>query len=179
MLFQTGYLTVKDRVASLYTLGYPNEEVRQSMSELLLSAFSHQREVSGLIFKMYEYLSVQRYDSFVEVLNSLLSGVPYEVFMERYESFYHAIFYLAFSMLGVYALSEVHTSRGRIDVVVEIGRWVYVIEFKVGEGGGEEALRQIKERGYYQRYMHRGKEVVLMGLGCYQKQVKEIRVEKV
>jgi len=42
LLFQTGYLTVKEYDARkrLYTLSYPNQEVKESMLEYLIGAFS-------------------------------------------------------------------------------------------------------------------------------------------
>ena len=59
---------------------------------------------------------------------------------------------------------EVRTARGRIDAVVEVGERVYIFEFKLG-GSEEEALRQIKERGYAEKYRGEGKEIVLVGVG--------------
>jgi hypothetical protein len=53
-----------------------------------------------------------------------------------------------------------------------------VIEFKVN-GSAADAIAQIKTKGYYQKYLHQNKEVVLIGLGCADKEVKELVVETV
>lgn len=48
---------------------------------------------------------------------------------------------------GFYVKAEYHTSRGRIDLVLQTDRYIYVMEFKLN-GTAEEALRQIEDKGY-------------------------------
>ncbi|WP_250632533.1 ATP-binding protein [Rhodoflexus caldus] len=178
LLFQTGYLTIREKFGSTYVLGYPNEEVRHALLEWMLADFSHYRSVHGVIFNMVRYLKSRNYEQFQDALNTLLANIPYEQFMERYEAFYHAIFFMAFSLMQTYTQTEVQTAKGRIDVVVHTPDAFFVIEFKVN-GSAAEALAQIKTKGYHQKYLHQNREVVLIGLGCAEKEVKEMQIEVV
>jgi phosphoserine phosphatase len=177
LLFQTGYLTIKGRDAGTYTLGYPNREVRDSLQEWMLAEWSQREGVHPVVRSLVRHLGARRYDDFRGALNSLLAQVPHEQFMERYEAFYHAIFFLAFSLAGAYAQAEAHSARGRLDAVVRTGGAIFVIEFKVN-GGAAEALAQIRSRGYHQQYLHQGLPVILLGVGCADREVKELLVEE-
>ena len=42
---------------------------------------------------------------------------------------------------------EYHTARGRVDLVLQTDRFIYVMEFEL-DGTAEEALRQINEKRY-------------------------------
>ncbi|MDW8205529.1 MAG: PD-(D/E)XK nuclease domain-containing protein, partial [Cytophagales bacterium] len=74
--------------------------------------------------------------------------------------------------------TEVQTAKGRIDVVVHTAEAFFVIEFKVN-GSAAEAIAQIKARDYHRKYLHHNKQVILIGLGCADKQVKELITETV
>jgi hypothetical protein len=129
--------------------------------------------VHPIVRNMVRYLKARDYEQFQDALNTLLANIPYEQFMERYEAFYHAIFFMAFSLMQTYTQTEVQTAKGRIDVVVHTPDAVFVIEFKVN-GSAADAITQIKIKGYYQKYLHQNKEVVLIGVGCADKEVKEL-----
>jgi Holliday junction resolvase-like predicted endonuclease len=88
--------------------------------------------------------------------------------------------YLVLALLGVDVRGEVRTNRGRIDLVVEAGEVVWVIEVKI-RGSGVDALRQIEDRGYVERYVGRGKKVKKIGIvfDVYDRNVKEWDVEEV
>ena len=59
--------------------------------------------------------------------------------------------------------AECWTNRGRVDAVVETPCGIYVFEFKLN-GTAEEALAQIKEKGYHEKYLRSGKKVTLAGV---------------
>ena len=63
------------------------------------------------------------------------------------ELHYENVLFIVFKLLGFYTRAEYHTSQGRVDLVVQTDRFVYVMEFKL-DGTAEEALQQIEERGY-------------------------------
>ncbi len=67
------------------------------------------------------------------------------------------------SASGVNAQSEVITSRGRIDLVVEFDDKIYIIEFKCGQSA-KAGLKQIKEKGYAEIIQKTGKKLILMGI---------------
>jgi phosphoserine phosphatase len=178
LLFQTGYLTIKERDMGTFILRYPNQEVKDSLLQFMLRDLSGQESVHPIVRNMVRYLKARDYEQFQDALNTLLANIPYEQFMERYEAFYHAIFFMAFSLMQTYTQTEVQTAKGRIDVVVHTPDAFFVIEFKVN-GSAADAMAQIKTKGYYQKYLHQNKEVVLIGLGCADKEVKELITESI
>jgi hypothetical protein len=64
---------------------------------------------------------------------------------------------------GADVISEDPTNIGRIDAVVETGNKIYIMEFKMGSE--QEALEQIKRMKYYEKYLSKDKEIVLIGIG--------------
>lgn len=75
-----------------------------------------------------------------------MAGTPYELIRDL-ELHYQNVLFIVFRLVGFYTRVEYHTSRGRIDLVLQTDRFVYVMEFKL-DGTAEEALRQIAERRY-------------------------------
>ena len=73
VLFQTGYITIKDIKDRFYLLGYPNQEVKNSFLKHLLSSFT--QELSGkegsLFLKLAKYLEEDAFESFFNTVNSI------------------------------------------------------------------------------------------------------------
>ena len=97
---------------------------------------------------------------FANIDPSINSGHTYDLQLNR-EKYYQTVFYLIFLLLGVHVTAEVKTNRGRIDTVIELGDRVFVFEFKL-DGSAAEALAQIREHAYYQKYRKPGKRVTLI-----------------
>ncbi|WP_338415885.1 PD-(D/E)XK nuclease domain-containing protein, partial [uncultured Sphaerotilus sp.] len=76
-----------------------------------------------------------------------------------------SVFYSHFAALGLDIRVEDTTNHGRIDMAVEFGTAVWVFEFKVVELVPQgQALQQIKDRGYADKYLGRGGPVHLVGV---------------
>lgn len=149
MLYQTGYLTIKeyDRVLHLYTLGYPNKEVKIGFTQGLLAQYKNRQMTgSGFVAKFYAAMYEHDIDSALVLMQSYLAGIPYDL-ENKTEKHYQTIIYLVFSLLGYYTQAEVKSAAGRADAVCHTKDRIYVFEFKV-DGSAEEALRQIDEKGY-------------------------------
>ena len=159
MLYQTGYLTIKeyDRDLHLYTLGYPNKEVKIGFTQGLLAQYKNQ-EITGSGFVAQFYASMYRHDidKALTLMQSYLAGIPYDL-ENKSEKHFQTIIYLIFSLLGYYTQAEVKSAVGRADAVCRTKDRVYVFEFKV-DGSAEEALRQIDEKGYLIPYRFEGTE---------------------
>ena len=159
VLYQTGYLTIKDydRRTRLYTLGYPNEEVRIGFSQCLLAGYNHDYS-TGSIFVAQFFTAMDNNDinGALERLQSFLAGIPYDL-ENKSEKHFQTIIYLIFSLLGYYTKAEVKSAIGRADAVCWTKDRVFVFEFKV-DGSAEEALRQIDEKGYMIPYKFEGSE---------------------
>ena len=82
------------------------------------------------------------------------------------------------SASGMNVKSEVLTSRGRIDLVVEFSGKIYIMEFKCGQSA-KAGLRQIRKKGYAEKYKKSGKKLILMGINFSpeKRNVKEWEIE--
>ena len=166
LLFQTGYLTVKkyDPKTRLYTLGYPNREVKESMLEYLLGAFAKLEPGLGSkpVQDARRALQTENFELLKDTLNKILYNIPHQLYEDK-ERVYHLLIHIFFDYIGIDIHSEVNTARGRADVLVELDDKVYAMEFKIDQSA-EEALRQIKERGYLDRYRSSGKKLIALGI---------------
>ncbi|MBP5644508.1 MAG: ATP-binding protein [Bacteroidales bacterium] len=175
LLYQSGYLTIKDydRPSQLYTLSIPNQEVRIGFVDGLmptyigLEGFDVQ---AGFAVKFWRALCKRDIDQAMQEMKAYLAGIPYvEGFQKKlaeaknYEGFYEYTFYLIFSMLNVYARTQVKCAGGRIDFVVQMPDTVYVFELKVS-GTAREALDQINGKGYALPYGTDSRRVVKVGV---------------
>ncbi|MEY4540869.1 MAG: hypothetical protein RLZZ306_2626 [Bacteroidota bacterium] len=184
LMFQTGYLTFKsyDEEGDIYTLGFPNKEVKKSYLEILLDAVLEYPNEQGIVLvnEMRKALLVGNIDKLERILNSLFKSLPYELWQKENEHFYHAIIHLTFTLLGVYVQSEVQTSDGRMDALIRMKDYIYCIEFKLDESA-EKAIQQIKDKGYLQPFAHEGKRLIAVGINfsSEKKKIEEFRWEEV
>ena len=165
LMFQTGYLTIKDVVQEggklLYKLDYPNFEVRDSFLAEVLDSFAGMEAGESYIYRMANQLQAGEIDPVMETMQVFFANVSYDLHL-NYEKYYQTIFFVIFELLKFKVQAEVTTNRGRIDVAVEVERFIYLFEFKLS-GTKEEALQQIKDKQYYQKYLDRGKDIILVG----------------
>lgn len=183
LMFQTGYLTIKsyNPMSDVYELGYPNHEVRKSYIEVLMSSYCQSDMGYGVVYvdKIRQLLEQGDIARLEEMLNTIFKSLPYELWQRENEHFYHAIVHLIFSLLGVYVQSEVQTSDGRMDALIRLSKYVYCIEFKLDESA-EQALAQIKSKGYLQAFAAEGKKLVGIGINfsSQQKKVEGLKWEE-
>ena len=180
VLFQTGYLTLKEHIVeNVYQLGYPNKEVENSMVELLLAQYTKKQpaQTTNLLLQLKESFDTNDLENVFVDLNALFADIPYQIFDAKREKYYHSVIFLTFKHLGYYATSEVSTSRGRIDAVVETQNSIYILEFKVNDTA-QNALKQIKEKKYADKYLNQNKKIILIGVSFEDKAIKEYVVEE-
>ena len=167
ILFQGGYLTIKEDLDSMrrYTLDYPNEEVRQTFMESLLVAYSFSQPISPgtRIDRLFEAFNSRELPAVMQIIDTSLAAVPYQLWQRQSEAMFHAILHTTFSVLGLYTSSEVSSARGRADIVVEVPKYIYIIELKLG-GTAADALAQIEARGYTAPYADDAREVIKLGI---------------
>ncbi len=164
LLFQTGYLTIKDYdyEMGIYVLSYPNKEVRYSFLEILY------KEISGdttenIYVKIGETLRRGDIDKCIEIIKSIFSSISYTLGSKLNEAQFHSLFYLMLNAGGAPADMELLTSRGRIDMVVEYKDRIYIIEFKCNQSS-DKAISQIEDKGYAEKYLSKDKEIYLVGI---------------
>ena len=172
ILFQSGYLTLKDydERLGLYKLGFPNDEVKYGFLDNLVPAYtSISKDASGLfIGNFIRDLRDKKLDSFMKRMYTACAGLPYSLAskenVQMRERDYQIAFYIIFSLMGQFVQTEVVSSKGRADCVVHTDDTVYIFEFKLmGSGTPKEAIQQIKEKGYAEPYKTSGKKIVLIG----------------
>jgi len=166
MIYQSGYLTVKDydKEYDLYTLGFPNEEVRYGFLEYLIPYYTAvTTDASGFhITKFCKELQACDTDAFMERLKVFFADIPYEL-NNKNEKHYQAIFYVIFSLMGQYVKTEVSSSKGRADAVVKTKDYIYVFEFKLNDTA-EAAIAQIDDKGYLIPYQLDERKLVKIGV---------------
>ena len=150
MIYQSGYLTIKgyDREFGIYRLGFPNREVEEGFMKYLLPFYANTDKVDSSfhIQKFVREIRSGDYDSFFRRLQSFFADTPYELVRDL-ELHYQNVLFIVFKLIGFYVKAEYHTSEGRIDLVLQTDRFIYLMEFKLN-GTVDEALRQINEKGY-------------------------------
>ena len=104
---------------------------------------------------------------FVTLLNSIIKSIPYLIYKEKFnEGYFHSFFHVALTLIGMRPLSEVATSDGRIDMVIDCSKAIYIMEFKYSPNDKDlsnDALDQIKDKKYYQPYIIQQKTIVGIG----------------
>ena len=168
LLFQTGYLTITGRDEldhQAYYLDYPNLEVRQSLQTLLLRSITSEDDFDtrARANRMTKALLANDLPQFFVHFNALLAGVPYDLWNRDGEFVFHAVFYLAFELIGVPIMVEVHTKHGRADAVVELPEAVYGFEFKA-DASVRSALEQIYQRSYLAPFRGSGRRLIAVGV---------------
>lgn len=166
MIYQSGYLTIKDydERFRLYTLGYPNEEVRYGFLNFVAPFYTCVPAVdtSFYIGKFINELESGQVDAFLTRMRAFFADFPYELNV-RTEKHYQVVFYLIFKLMGQFTQTEVRSAQGRADAVVWTSNYIYVFEFKL-DGSAEEALKQIDDKGYLIPYTTDERQLIKVGV---------------
>ena len=151
MLYQSGYLTIKNFDGFAYTIGFPNEEVRLGFLKALMPYYAMDDVVDNDMFtlRFTKALREGNLDDALVLIRAFLSGIPYNAERQD-ENHYKTVLFLIFKLCTPYVVhTEERSAAGRADAVVETADTVYVFEFKLdGNGTVADALRQIDSKGY-------------------------------
>lgn len=179
LLFQTGYLTIKDKKLPFmgglpeYTLSYPNNEVRYSlMSYLLENYLTDDRQERGSV---YDALLVNDFTALERRFRALFDGISHQNHtkntLAEYEGYYASVMYAFLCSLSLDTRAEESSSKGRVDIALRFTlpdgqKQVYIFEFKMVKGteGDGSALRQIKEKDYSAPYRDGQHRIFLIGM---------------
>jgi hypothetical protein len=166
LMYQTGYLTIKgyNDKTQIYTLSYPNREVKESFLRGLSGYFVSpgQKNTAVFVAQLDEAFRNNDLNGVFIVLKTFYANIDYEIKLS-YEKYYQTVFYLLFTLLGYHAEVENHTNDGRMDAVIKTSTHIYVIEFKLDKTA-KEALQQIKDREYLQKFALDQRQKVLIGV---------------
>ena len=166
LLYQTGYLTISayDEKAKLYTLDFPNAEVKDTFNKYLFMSLSQTNlpTIESTISQLKHALNDTNIPLFCTILQSLFAHIPYSLDAKD-EQFYHKFFQLLCNLFAIDAQSEVLTDKGRIDMVATTATHIFIFEFKL-HADAQAALTQIEEKRYYEKYLLSNKKVGLVGI---------------
>ena len=183
LLFQTGYLTIKSIApdGDVYELSYPNREVKASLLDGLLSTYREipSEDSAALVTDIKTALNSGDIKGLTVQLNTLIASIPYDHWNAKTESIFTVLTVLTFKLVGIYVYTEVHSSRGRCDVLVKTDKYIYVMELKL-DGTAGEALAQIKSKGYLQPHAADPRSKLAVGISFSSKtrEVAEYLVEE-
>jgi hypothetical protein len=167
LLFQTGYLTIKDYSESsgIYTLSFPNDEVKGAFINYISGYFTpiKQEFIPNYIVELQMALEQGNIIECLNIIKVFFANIEYDLHIQH-ERYYQTIFYIIFTLLGISIEAEVKTNQGRIDAVVKTKTGIYIFEFKLF-ASAESAMQQMKDKKYYQKYLLDERKIILIGAG--------------
>ncbi len=152
LLYFAGYLTIGGSDEDAISLVFPNREVASSFSEnLLVRYMKDDIEEGSLIIKLGRTFRHGDTEGFMGAVNEYFNAFSYDLIGGERERFFHIAFHGIFVMLRLLAISEDRGLYGRSDETVLYGNDLWIFELKVN-GSAEDALKQIDEKRYTEKY---------------------------
>lgn len=165
MLYQSGYLTIKDYNPEFFTykLEFPNNEVRYGLLEFMASFYTSvtEKDIPFNIVRFVTELRTGKTDAFMKRLRAFFASMSYEL-SDDTERHYQAVFYIILTLLGQFTQAEIRSCHGRADAIVKTQDYIYIFEFKLN-GTAEEAIKQINDKGYLIPYTTDSRKLVKVG----------------
>ena len=168
LLYQSGYITIKDydRETTLYTLDFPNKEIKVGLFQSLLPNYiegMYAQNGGVTIARMSALIRKKQMDEALQLLQTFLGTVPY-CNVTNYEGHYQQMLFIIFSLLTNFVVDvEVHTPKGRVDIVLLTQTDLYIIELKLNKDA-QNAMQQINLKNYRQRFALSGKPITKVGI---------------
>ena len=100
-------------------------------------------------------------------LQSFFADTTYEVIREQ-ELHYENVLFIVFKLVGFYTKVEYHTNNGRVDLILQTDKFIYIMEFKLN-GTAEEALQQINNKRYALPFEADGRKLFKIGINFSEK----------
>ena len=172
VLYQSGYLTIKDRkrigTNNVFTLGFPNAEVRKGFADCLFKHVAGKkvdsRKTSALQMAYYDFQETNNLPTFIEAIKTFFAAVPYEWEKDnKNEHYYHALLFTLFMSFGADVRAEDAGAQGQADITLLMPKGIYVTELKYDKDV-QEALDQIDRKGYAKKYALDGRPVTKVGI---------------
>ena len=172
ILYQSGYLTIRNckkyDFDVVYTLGFPNTEVRKGFAECLFRHVTARhldtRQSSSLQMAYYDFRETDDLPAFIEAIKAFFASVPYHWAQDNQnEHHYHALLYTLLVAFGADVRAEEPTAKGRSDLTLLMPKGIYIMEIKY-DHTAQEALDQINRKGYANKYALDGRPVTKIGI---------------
>jgi hypothetical protein len=161
-----------------YHLKIPNREVQQSIFGVFADYLSKIFNANVYINGMIRSLLANNFAEFEKHVKSLFASIPYHNFtgakLYEYEGYYVSVFYAYVKSLGVEVIGEDVTNKGKIDLTLNMPEAIFIFEFKTDMQG---SLRQIKDKGYHEKYLSLSKPIYLVGIEFSSRERNVVKVE--
>ena len=164
VLYQSGYLTIKDYDDGIYFLGIPNREVRTGLGESL-TEYTDIEPIERKDYLRLAYRKLVRHgdlDGFMSRLTDFLHSIPYDATVAS-EKHYQSVLYAVLASFGADVMAEDRTSDGRADIVLRLPQDIYVIELKYGKTL-DAAMEQLHRKDYAAKWRGDGRRIRLLGM---------------
>ena len=169
-LYQSGYLTIKGYDDGVSILGFPNFEVRKALYRVVVPALtmkSNSEVVSAQSF-LRKMMQDGNTAEAKKALKALIADVPYsnkKMASMDMEERYRLIMSTIFRALGFRVEVERMLATGRIDMIVEVPSYIYVMELKLSNNGGISAAEsQMKEKSYTEPFKADKRKVIALAV---------------
>ena len=186
LFYQSGYLTIKgyNPRSGMYTLGYPNEEVKVGLMRILIPFYVQSDPVpaSNACWDISEALLDDDIDKALTAARSYFASIPYQENTLKdaptTEGHFTAMLYVMFSFLNRYVYSQVRNAKGCLDILIKTDTTIYVMELKL-DGDLDKALKQIDEKDYTIPYQSDGRKVVKVAINfsTEERTIKEWKID--
>ncbi|KLO21565.1 ATPase AAA [Marinitoga sp. 1197] len=177
---QAGYLTFKGKemygFEEEYILDYPNLEVKDSFSRLILES-NYKVEIKEINKAIWKKLKNNDIKGLIEEIKKIISAIPYNLHKKE-EKYYHSLIFTIIASAGIDVKAEELTNLGRSDLVIDFYESIYLFEIKVDKSA-IDAINQIKEKKYYEKY--KGKEIYIIGININseKRNIEDYIIEKI
>ncbi len=167
LLYQSGYITIKDynKDYNYYILDVPNKEVRVGLTKALIPSYVTQNTLAttNTARRIAQALDKKDMDGALQLLQTFLGTVPY-CDNTNYEGHYQQMLFIIFTLLTDYLVDvEVHTPKGRVDIVILTRTDLFLLELKLDKDAAT-AMRQIDLKDYRSRFALCGKPITKVGV---------------
>ncbi len=185
LLFQSGYLTIKKAEKRgwkiLYSLGFPNQEVREAFASYVLAEYVG-KDWSDVGFtitsQLRNHLEDEDLKAAFQIFAPVIASTGYDI-TKHTEGYFHTIMHVLMYSTGLTTFSELQSAEGRLDTICMASTAIYIFEFKIN-ATAKIAIEQIKKKNYELPFLTQKKNIYLIGVNFMtaDKKINDILVEK-
>ena len=180
ILYQSGYLTIQsyNEQTEEYSLKYPNKEVERGFMQGLANIYVPSARYNSpfAVRKFAEDFKKGDAEGLMKRFEAFFADADYEIAGDA-ELYFQNTMYVMCKLMGQYVQVERHTSNGRMDIVVQTDKYVYIMELKM-DATADEALKQIEDKGYAKPFAADPRQIFKIGV-AFSKQTRRIEEWKI
>ncbi len=180
VLYQSGYLTIQsyNEQTEEYSLKYPNKEVERGFMQGLASIYLPSARYNSpfAVRKFAEDFKKGDAEGLMKRFEAFFADTDYEIVGDA-ELYFQNTMYVLCKLMGQYVQVERHTSNGRMDIMVQTDKYVYIMELKM-DAPADEALKQIEDKAYAKPFAADPRQIFKIGV-AFSKQTRRIEEWKI